>query len=88
VQDYTPPDRAQPALLSDLITRACSRQLLADEAPPTTYPSWVFYTHCTHQEDAARKVERRLRVRSRAAAAIAHWSALDGIVTGTAAEGV
>jgi exoribonuclease-2 len=89
VHDYThstAPNRRFP----DLITSRLLKAALADEvAPYSPTELGALATHCTQQEDAARKVERRLRKSE--AALLLHsliGQHFDGLVTGTAAEGV
>lgn len=89
VHDYThstAPNRRFP----DLITSRLLKAALADEAAPYSPTELsVLATHCTQQEDAARKVERRLRKSE--AALLLHsmiGQHFDGLVTGTAADGV
>ncbi len=88
-RDYThstAPNRRFP----DLITSRLLKAALAGE--PTPYSNAELGTlalHCTQQEDAARKVERRLR-KSEAALVLESriGQRFDALVTGTAADGV
>lgn len=89
VRDYThstAPNRRFP----DLITLRLIKAALADEpAPYSTAELAHLATHCTSQEDAARKVERRLRKSEAALVLQSHvGQQFDALVTGMAAEGV
>ncbi len=89
VQDYThstAPNRRFP----DLITSRLLKAALADQpAPYSPTDLGVLATHCTRQEDAARKVERRLRKSEAALLLQAHIGQhFDGLVTGTSTDGV
>jgi exoribonuclease II len=89
VPDYThstAPNRRFP----DLITLRMLKAVLANAAPPYSNTELdALAQHCTQQEDAAQKVERRMR-KSEAALVlegrIGHR--FDAVVTGTAADGV
>lgn len=82
-RDYThstAPNRRFP----DLITLRMMKALLAGTAPPYSVAELeALALHCTRQEDAARKVERRMR-KSEAALFLAPLigQAFDGLVTG------
>jgi len=83
VRDYThstAPNRRFP----DLITLRMLKAMLAKEPSPYSPAELeALATHCTQQEDAARKVERRLR-KSEAALMLASriGQHFDGVVTG------
>ncbi len=89
VRDYThstAPNRRFP----DLITSRLIKAALAGEAPPYSNAELVeLAQHCTRQEDAAQKVERRLR-KSEAALLLESriGQRFDAIVTGSGADGV
>ncbi len=82
-RDYThstAPNRRFP----DLITLRMMKALLAAAAPPySLHELEALALHCTQQEDAARKVERRMR-KSEAALFLAPriGQSFDGLVTG------
>jgi exoribonuclease-2 len=82
-RDYThstAPNRRYP----DLITLRMIKALLAGAAPPYSPPELeTLALHCTRQEDAAKKVERRMR-KSEAALYLAPriGQEFDGLVTG------
>ena len=85
VRDYshsTAPNRRYP----DLITGRLIKAALAEERSPYSNTELEFLAnHCTHQEDAANKVERQLR-KSEAAMLLEGRSGevFDGVVTGQA----
>ena len=87
-RDYThstAPNRRYP----DLITLRMIKALLAGAPPPYAAPELqALALHCTQQEDAARKVERRMR-KSEAALFLAPLigKAFDGLVTGVGDAG-
>ena len=89
VRDYThstAPNRRYP----DLITSRMLKAALGKEKPPySTSELGALAMHCTAQEDAAQKVERRLR-KSEAAllleARIGQY--FDGVITGSSSYGV
>lgn len=89
VRDYThstAPNRRFP----DLITSRLLKAALADQPPPYSNAELAeLALHCTQQEDAAQKVERRLR-KSEAALLLESQigRSFDAIVTGSAADGV
>ena len=89
VTDYThstAPNRRFP----DLITTRLLKATLAHQPPPYTNAELdALATHCTHQEDAAQKVERQMR-KSEAALLLESriGERFDAIVTGNAADGL
>lgn len=89
VQDYThstAPNRRFP----DLITSRMLKAVLAHQKKPYTDAELdMLAKHCTQQEDAAQKVERRIR-KSEAALLLESriGQSFDGIVTGNTSEGV
>ena len=89
VSDYThstAPNRRFP----DLITTRLLKAALADQPPPYSSAELdALAVHCTRQEDAAQKVERRMR-KSEAALLLESriGQRFDAIVTGSAADGV
>jgi exoribonuclease-2 len=89
VQDYThstAPNRRFP----DLITSRMLKAALARHKPPYSGAELEkLAQHCTQQEDAAQKVERRMR-KSEAALLLESriGQRFDGIVTGNTTEGV
>jgi exoribonuclease II len=88
VQDYThstAPNRRFP----DLITSRMIKAMLAGQEPPYSNAELgALALHCTQQEDAAQKVERRMR-KSEAALVLESriGQHFDGIVTGNAVDG-
>jgi VacB/RNase II family 3'-5' exoribonuclease len=88
VKDYThstAPNRRFP----DLLTQRLVKAALAGHPPPYSLVELGrLATHCTHQEDAANKVERQVR---KSAAALVVSSRIgqrfDAIVTGASAKG-
>jgi exoribonuclease II len=89
VRDYThstAPNRRFP----DLITLRMLKARLADETPPYTNSELgALAAHCTAQEDAAQKVERRMR-KSEAALLLENriGQYFDGVITGSSSVGV
>ena len=89
VRDYThstAPDRRYP----DLITSRMLKAALTNEHPPYTNTELgALALHCTAQEDAAQKVERRMR-KSEAALLLESkiGQYFEGIVTGSSSYGV
>ena len=89
VRDYThstAPNRRYP----DLITSRLLKAALAGEKPPYDLAELsALAQHCTRQEDAARKVERRMR-KSDAALLLENQigETFTAIVTGNSPEGV
>ncbi len=89
VRDYThstAPNRRFP----DLITSRLLKAALVDKSPPYSNAELdELAMHCTQQEDAAQKVERRMR-KSEAALVLESriGQRFDGIVTGSATDGV
>lgn len=89
VRDYThstAPNRRYP----DLITSRMLKAALGKEKPPySTSELGALAIHCTAQEDAAQKVERRLR-KSEAALLLENriGQYFDGVVTGSSSYGV
>ncbi len=89
VRDYThstAPNRRFP----DLITSRLLKAALVDKTPPYSSTELVeLAQHCTRQEDAAQKVERRMR-KSEAALLLESrvGQRFDAIVTGSTADGV
>ena len=89
VMDYThstAPNRRYP----DLITARLLKAVLAHQAPPYSLSELsALALHCTRQEDAARKVERRMR-KSDAALLLESriGEVFTAIVTGNTPEGV
>jgi len=87
VQDYThstAPNRRYP----DLITGRLIKAVLARQSPPYSPTELgLLAQHCTQQEDAAQKVERRVR-KSEAALVLETriGQTFDGIVTGADAQ--
>lgn len=89
VRDYThstAPNRRFPDLMTLRLLKAA---LAGEPAPYTTAELSHLAAHCTQQEDAARKVERRLRKSEAALLLQTHLGQqFDALVTGMAAEGV
>ena len=89
VRDYThstAPNRRYP----DLITSRLLKAAIARQKPPYSLSELAALAqHCTRQEDAARKVERRMR-KSEAALVLESriGEVFQGIVTGNTPEGV
>ena len=89
VRDYThstAPNRRFP----DLLTARLLKAAVAGQTPPYTMAELgALAEHCTRQEDAARKVERRMR-KSDAALLLETriGESFDAIVTGSSPEGV
>jgi exoribonuclease-2 len=89
VRDYThstAPNRRYP----DLITSRLLKAAIAGQKPPYSLSELAALAqHCTRQEDAARKVERRMR-KSEAALVLESriGEVFQGIVTGNTPEGV
>jgi exoribonuclease-2 len=89
VRDYThstAPNRRYP----DLITARLLKAAIAGQPPPyALHELGALAQHCTRQEDAARKVERRMR-KSDAALVLESriGEVFDAIVTGNAPDGV
>ena len=89
VRDYThstAPNRRYP----DLITSRLIKAALADQAQPySTTELAELAQHCTRQENAAQKVERRMR-KSEAALVLESWvgQCFDAIVTGSTTDGI
>jgi exoribonuclease II len=89
VRDYThstAPNRRFP----DLITSRMLKARLANEAPPYSNTELgALAEHCTAQEDAAQKVERRMR-KSEAALLLENrlGQYFDGVITGSSSYGV
>lgn len=89
VRDYThstAPNRRFP----DLITSRLLKAALADQAPPYSNAELAeLALHCTRQEDAAQKVERRMR-KSEAALLLESriGQRFDAIVTGSTTDGI
>jgi exoribonuclease II len=89
VRDYThstAPNRRFP----DLITLRMLKARLANETPPYTNTELgALAQHCTVQEDAAQKVERRMR-KSEAALLLENriGQYFDGVITGSSSYGV
>jgi exoribonuclease II len=89
VRDYThstAPNRRFP----DLITSRLLKARLANEAPPYSNTELgALAEHCTAQEDAAQKVERRMR-KSEAALLLENrlGQYFDGVITGSSSYGV
>jgi exoribonuclease II len=89
VRDYThstAPNRRFP----DLITLRMLKAKLANEAPPYANTELgALAAHCTAQEDAAQKVERRMR-KSEAALLLENriGQYFDGLITGSSSSGV
>lgn len=89
VRDYThstAPNRRFP----DLITSRQLKAVLAGQAPPYSDAEMeVLALHCTRQEDAAQKVERRMRKSEAALLLETHiGQRFDAIVTGTNPDGI
>lgn len=88
VRDYThstAPNRRYP----DLVTQRLVRAALAGQPVPFEREALrTLAAHCTHQEDAAQKIERLLR-KAAAACLLEHrvGEKFDGIVTGASAKG-
>lgn len=89
VRDYThatAPNRRFPDLLTSRLLKA---SLAAEPSPYSNAELGLLATHCTRQEDAARKVERRLRKSEAALLLQSHiGQCFDALVIGTAADGV
>ena len=89
VRDYThstAPNRRYP----DLITERMLKAALAEQAPPYSIDELVkLAAHCTRQEDAAQKVERKMR-KSEAALLLESrvGQSFDALVTGSGSDGV
>ena len=89
VRDYThstAPNRRFPDLITSRLLKAA---LAGKDAPYSNEELDALAQHCTHQEDAAQKVERRMR-KSEAALLLESriGERFDAVVTGSAAEGV
>jgi len=89
VRDYThstAPNRRFP----DLITSRLLKAVLADQPPPYSNAELAdLARHCTRQEDAAQKVERRMRKSEAALLLEARVGQhFDAIVTGSTADGI
>lgn len=88
VQDYTH-STAPNRRYADLVTQRLVKAALQDEAPPYTEEELeTIAAHCTEREDAARKVERKMR---KVAAALLLRKQIgrqfDAIVTGVTPKG-
>ena len=81
----TAPNRRFPDLITQRLLKAA---LAADQVPYTAGELTALATHCTSQEDAARKVERQVR-KSAAALFLSGrvGETFDAIVTGSSKEG-
>jgi exoribonuclease II len=89
VQDYThstAPNRRFPDLITSRMIKAA---LAGQESPYSNSELSALALHCTQQEDAAQKVERRMR-KSEAALVLESRMGqnFDGIVTGSNTDGV
>ncbi len=89
VRDYThstAPNRRFP----DLITSRMLKAALANEHPPYSNTELgALAMHCTAQEDAAQKVERRMRKSEAALLLESHIGQyFDGVITGSSSYGV
>jgi exoribonuclease-2 len=88
VRDYThstAPNRRYP----DLVTSRLLKAAIAGQKPPYSLPELsALAQHCTRQEDAARKVERRMRKSDAALLLESHiGEAFKALVTGQAIDG-
>src|SRR5258706_4285009 len=89
VQDYTH-STAPNRRYADLITQRLVKAALAKAAPPYSESELTaIAAHCTEREDAARKVERKMR-KVAAAVLMQHriGEVLDAIVTGASEKGI
>lgn len=89
MRDYThstAPNRRFP----DLITSRLLKAALADQPPPYSNTELAdLALHCTRQEDAAQKVERRMRKSEAALLLESHvGQQFDALVTGSTTDGI